>query len=142
MAENDDRGGRTPQRRCLQQVLTLSQKKEVVEFMTTSEALEGGRRLIPRTIAAFPHYFRGSYGANYSRVSRWWEDQENLLSLGDNANPSPLIVTRSHFGKLSKQHVKTRGGRGRKTQLWVLWLFGRMHDEFDRLRKTGIYFLN
>ena len=39
-----------------------------------------------------------------------------LLSLGDNANPSPLIVTRSHVGKLSKQHVKTRGGRGRKTQ--------------------------
>ena len=41
MAENDDRGGRAPQRRRLQQVLTLSQKKEAVEFMTTSEALEG-----------------------------------------------------------------------------------------------------
>ena len=74
MAENNDRGGRAPQRRHLQQVLTLSQKKEVVEFITTSEALERGRCLIPRTIAAFSHYFRGNYGANYSRVSQWWED--------------------------------------------------------------------
>ena len=80
--------------------------------MTTSEALEGRQRLIPRTIAVFPHYFWGSYGANYSRASRWWQDQEKLLSLEDNANPSSLIVTRSHVGKLSKQHVKTQGERG------------------------------
>ena len=69
-AENDDRGGRAPQHRRLQQVLTLSQKQEVVEFMTTSKALEGGRRLILRTIVAFPHYFWSNYGANYTRVSR------------------------------------------------------------------------
>ena len=68
-AVNDDHGGRAPQRCRLQQVLTLSQKKEVVKFMTISAALEGERRLIPRTIAVFPHYFWGSYGANYNRVS-------------------------------------------------------------------------
>ena len=78
--------------------------------MTISEALEGREGLIPRTIATFPEHFRENYGANFMKASRWWVDQETLLNLADNVNPSPLYTTRAHVGKLSKQRLKVRGG--------------------------------
>jgi hypothetical protein len=138
MADNHiDRAGREPRPRRLQQVVTLDNKKAVVEWMNISEALEGREGLIPRTIATFPEHFRGNYGANFMRASRWWADQDTFLNLANNANPSPLYTTRAHVGKLSKQHLKVRGGRGPKAQPWVLWLYDRMNDEFDRLRKIG-----
>jgi hypothetical protein len=42
----------------------------------------------------------------------------------------------TYVGKLSKQHLKARGGRGPKVQPWILWLFEKMHAKFDQLRKT------
>jgi hypothetical protein len=134
---NGEDAGREPRRRRLQQVVTLSDKKAVVEWMTISEALDGPEGLIPRTLHAFPEHFRGQFSANFMKASRWWRDQDNLLNLVDNANPSPLYTTRAHVGKLSKHRVKTRSGRGPKTQPWVIWLFGMMNQEFERLRKTG-----
>jgi N12 class adenine-specific DNA methylase len=86
---NGQQAGREPRRRRLQHVVTLSHKKAVVEWMTISGALDGRKGLIPRTLEAFPEHFRGQYGANFLKASRWWANQDNLLNLVDNANPSP-----------------------------------------------------
>ena len=71
------------------------------------------------------------------RASRWWANQDTLLNLADNANPSPLYTTCTHVGKLSKQCLKVRRGRGPKAKPWVLWLYDRMNDKFDCLQKIG-----
>jgi hypothetical protein len=117
---NGQQAGREPRRRRLQHVVTLSHKKAVVEWMTISGALDGRKGLIPRTLEAFPEHFRGQYGANFLKASRWWANQDNLLNLVDNANPSPLYATCAHVGKLSKQKLKARSGCGPKTQPWVI----------------------
>jgi hypothetical protein len=56
---NGEDAGREPRRCRLQQVVILSDKKAVVEWMTISEALDGPEGLIPMTLHAFPEHFRG-----------------------------------------------------------------------------------
>ena len=136
--ENNRQEGR-PSRK-LQHVCTLSAKKKVVEWMIEDATLNTERRLMCRTIQAFPEYFRGNAKANHMKASRWWADQENLLNLGNNANSTPLHVTRGQVGKWCKTRLKARSGRGRKRAAWVMWLYAKMVDEFDRLRKLGLTF--
>jgi hypothetical protein len=123
-----DRAGKEPRPRRLQQVVTWSDKKAVVEWMTISEALEGQEGLVPITIVMFSEHFKGNYGANFIKASWWWADQDTL-NLVDNANPSPLYTTCAHVGKLSKQSLKVSGGRGSKAQPWILRLYNRMNDK-------------
>jgi hypothetical protein len=70
------------------------------------------RRLISRAIQEFPKHFQGSPKANYIKAYRWWADQDSLLNLVDNANPTPLYVIHVKVGKWCKMHLKACSGRG------------------------------
>ena len=99
------------------------------------------RNLIPRTIQTFPEHFRGTAKANFMKASRWWNDQDNILNLADNANPGPLHVTRVQVGKWCKTCLKVCLERGHKRTPWVVWLYTKMVEEFDHLCKIGMSFL-
>jgi hypothetical protein len=95
--DNNDRQGQSS--RSLQQVCILSAKKAVVEWMVEDSTLNTERRLISRAIQAFPEHFRGNPKTNYMKAYRRWADQDSLLNLADNANPTPLHVTCAQVGK-------------------------------------------
>jgi hypothetical protein len=134
--EYNDRQGQSLLK--LQQVCTLSAKKAVVEWMVEDSTWNTERRLICREIQVFPEHFRGSPKANYMKAYRWWIDQDSLLNLANNANPTPLYVTRAQVGKLCKTRLKTCSGRGWKRAAWMMWLYAKMVEEFDRLWKIGL----
>ena len=67
------------------------------------------------------------------KAYRWWADQDSLLNLADNANPTRLHVTRAQVGKWCKTRLKARFGRGWKRAAWMMWLYAKMVNEFDRL---------
>ena len=66
--ENNRQEGRPSQK--LQHVCILSAKKKVVEWMVEDATLNTERRLMCRTIQAFPEYFRGNAKANHMKASR------------------------------------------------------------------------
>ena len=110
--ENNRHEGRPSQK--LQHVCTLSAKKKVVEWMIEDATLNIERRLMSRTIEAFPEYFRGNAKANHMKASQWWIEQENLLNLENNANSTPMRVTYGQVGKWCKTRLKARSSQGRK----------------------------
>jgi hypothetical protein len=84
------------------------QRKAVVEWMVEDSILNTQRRLISRAIQAFPEHFRVSPKANYMNAYRWWAVQDSILNLANNANPTPLHVTRAQVGKWCKTRLKAR----------------------------------
>ena len=109
--------------------------------MIEDAIFRGQRNLVPRTIQTFLEHFCGTAKANFMKASQWWNDQDNILNLANNANPSPLHVTRVQVRKWCKTHLKTRLGSDHKRASWVVWLYNKMVEEFDHLRKICTLFI-
>ena len=101
-------------RQNLQQVATLAIKKAIVSWMVEDATFVGEEGLIWRIIRAFLEHFKGTSKANRTKARRWWVDQDNILGLADNANPTPIHATRSMVGRWSKTRLKAQAGRSRK----------------------------
>ena len=129
-----------PRRRNVHHVSTLSARKAVVQWMIMDSEIHplGERGLISRTLQTWPEHFPGAPKAIRMKAICWWHDQDNILGRANNANPTPLLITRATVGRWNKTRLKARAGRGRKRASWVVWLYGKMLIEFERVRATGV----
>jgi hypothetical protein len=129
-----------PRRQNVHHVSTLSARKAIVQWMIMDSEIHplGKRGLISRTLQTWLEHFLGAPKANRMKATRWWYDQDNILGCADNANPTPLLVTRATVGRWNKTRLKARAGRGRKRALWVVWLYGKMCLEFERVKASRV----
>ena len=132
---------RRPSRRASQQVSTIATRRLVVNWMREDEVVHGEHRLASRTIDAFPEYFPGSRNKNLVKVARWWKSQDALFS-DDEDEHVQLVQScpRSQAGRRRRSRTKTVTGRGHKQSEWVCWLYPRLLDAFEGLRKAGVNF--
>ncbi|KAI2506922.1 hypothetical protein MHU86_7514 [Fragilaria crotonensis] len=126
------------QKRSLQQVVTISSRRETVRWMMTEFDANGKKELISKAVAKFPEYFRGSYKANHQRASNWWKARHTKYS-NYNMLP-PASVQRNQISKVTRVNLKASAGRGRKASAWVVHVYAELMDEFLCLRKTGLKF--
>jgi hypothetical protein len=123
--------------RRLQQVSTLADRRNVINWMVEDEELHGFNGLYTHAILAFPTNFRGQKTANNMKATRWWQQQEEFT----NADQSiTFSASQSQLGKRKRILTKAKPGRGSKRSEWVLWLYPNLLATFEYFKRSGIKF--
>jgi hypothetical protein len=133
-----DNGEELSRKRSLQQVVSIANRKETLRWMLMEFRARRKLKLLSKTVAQFPEYFRGSYKANHQKASTWWTDRNKYFLAGTVAAPASL--QRNQISKVTRVNLKALTGRGRKQSEWVVHVHAELMDEFIRLQKTGLKF--
>jgi hypothetical protein len=125
--------------RRLQQVSTLADRRNVINWMVVDEELHGFNGLYTCAIRAFPTNFRGQKTANNMKATRWWQQREEFI---DNISDWSITfsASQSRLGKRKRILTKARPGRGCKHSEWVLWLYPNLLAAFEHLKRCGVKF--
>ncbi|OWZ03587.1 hypothetical protein PHMEG_00024653 [Phytophthora megakarya] len=129
----------TPHRsaRAAQTVSTVKQRVAVVRWMLTAEEKDGVKGLFAQAADKFSETFRARvHNINIKKVMSWWKQRERILG---QARGHQQLSSRGDGGR-ARLNRKVIAGRGRRRNEWVSWIFPRLLDESDRLRKLGLQF--
>jgi hypothetical protein len=125
--------------RRLQQVSTLADRKNVINWMVEDEVLHDFNGLYRRAIHAFPANFRGQSTANIMKATRWWQQREEFTNnIADSS--ITFSASQSRLGKRKRILTKARPGRGSKRSKWVLWLYPNLLAAFEHFKRSAVKF--
>lgn len=124
----------TPNRRAVQFVTTLSQRRELAEWMVQEvNKCNSSKHIASKAVKQFPSMFPGNSKANLMRASRIWKQREDLLP-GAGAD-QPLLP-----GVTSRVQKQALPGRGRKRANWSDALQNDLRTCYLRLKSAGYEF--
>ena len=106
--------------------------------MVADVTIHGKRCSNAKAIQAFPEHFRGQHSANLVKASRWWQQRHQFK--GDVGEVNQFSCSRSRLSKRKRHSPKAKSGRGRKRSEWVQYLYPKLVEEFNRLKKSSVKF--
>jgi hypothetical protein len=125
--------------RRLQQVSTLADRWNVINWMVEDEVFHGFNGLYRRAIHAFPANFRGQKTANIMKATKWWQQQEEFTNnIADRS--ITFSASQSRLGKRKRILTKAKPGRGSKRSEWVLWLYPNLLVAFEHFKRSAVKF--
>jgi hypothetical protein len=123
----------------LQQVSTLADRRNVINWMIEDEVLHGFNGLYRHAINTFPANFRGQKTTNTMKATRWWQQQEEFTN--NIADRSIIFsASQSRLSKRKRILTKARPGRGTKRFEWVLWLHPNLLAAFEHFKRAVVKF--
>ena len=121
----------------LQQVSTLTDRRNVINWMVEDEVLHGFNKLYRHAIHAFLANFWGQKTANIMKATRWWQQWEEFTN--NNADWSIIFsASWSHLGKRKLILTKATLGHGPKRSKWVLWLYPNLLAAFEHFKRFAV----
>ena len=122
----------------LQQVSTLGIRRTITAWMVEDVTIHGERGLNARAIQAFLEHFCGQRSANLVKASRWWQQCHQFEA--DVGEVNQFSCSWSRPSKWKRHSPKAKSGRERKRSEWIQYLYPKLVEEFDRLKKLDVKF--